>query len=202
MIRRKRNRVHGLHLPNGEWCSDDLILQEEAQKFFKQFFCANSNANLVSFVVQQVPQLSEEMARTLAQPVTMEEVEDALRSMHPNKSPGPDDFQGVFFKFYWHILRDDIFSLIAQAFSTGSFDPIIAETLIALIPKVDNPSNFKEFRPIGLCNTIYKLITKVLVNRLRPMLDSIISPLQSSFIPGRGTSDNAIKPSGDLSYDA
>lgn len=142
--------------------------------------------------MQQVPRLSDEMGQTLAQSVTMKEVEDALDAMHPYKSPGPDDFQGVFFKFYWHIIRQDVFSLISQAFSMGFFDPAIAETLIALIPKVDFPNNFRDFRPISLCNTIYKLITKVLVNRLRPMLDSIISPLQSSFIPKRGTCDNAI----------
>lgn len=81
---------------------------------------------------------------------------------------------------------------MAQAFDRGSFDPSLAETLIALIPKVDCPGNFKEFRPISLCNTIYKIITKALVGRIRPMLESIISPLQSSFLPKRGTIDNAI----------
>lgn len=50
----------------------------------------------------------------------------------------------------------------------------------------------KEFRPISLCNVAYKIITKVLVQRLRPYLDYLVEPLQSSFIPGRGTKDNAI----------
>jgi len=50
----------------------------------------------------------------------------------------------------------------------------------------------KQFRPISLCDVIYKLITKVLVNRLQPFLDSLIGPLQCSFVPGRGTSDNAL----------
>lgn len=79
--------------------------------------------------MQQVPRLSDEMGQTLAQSVTMKEVEDALDAIHPYKSLGPDDFQGVFFKFYWHIIRQDVFSLISQAFSTGFFDPAIAETL-------------------------------------------------------------------------
>jgi hypothetical protein len=56
----------------------------------------------------------------------------------------------------------------------------------------DCPKNFKEFRPISLCNTIYKLITKILVNRLRPFLNQIVCPFQSSFLPGKGTTDNAI----------
>lgn len=180
MIRRKRNHIHGLHLPSGEWCTDEMTLQVEAQIFFKNLFCADSNTNSVPFVVQQVPQLSTEMAFKLTQPVTIEEVEEALSAMHPYKSPGPDGFRGVFFKYYWSIIYEDIFTLISQAFSSGYFDPSISETLIALIPKVDCPSSFKEFRLISLCNTLYKLITKVLANRIRPMLDFIISPFQSS----------------------
>lgn len=100
--------------------------------------------------------------------------------------------QCIFFKQYWHIVGEDVYNLVHQAFETCTFNSVIAETLIALIPKVDCPQNFKEFRPISLYNTIYKLITKVLVNRLRPYLDEIVGPYQSSFLPGRGTSNNAI----------
>lgn len=86
--------------------------------------------------------------------------------MHPYKSPGPDGFQGVFFRHYWEIIGEEVHKLVAQAFSTGYFNPSLADTLIAIIPKVDCPTTFKEFRPISLCNTVYKLITKVLVNRI------------------------------------
>lgn len=79
-----------------------------------------------------------------------------------------------------------------DAFATGYFDPSLTETLIVLIPKGDNPTSFKEFRPISLCNVVYKLISKVPVARLRSFLNALVSPRQSSFIPGRGTVDNAI----------
>jgi hypothetical protein len=91
--------------------------------------------------------------------------------MNPFKAPGPDGFQGIFFKQYWHIVGDDVTHLISVAFETGEFPQSLSETLVALIPKVDCPTNFKEFRPISLCNTVYKLITKILVNRLRPFLN-------------------------------
>lgn len=71
-------------------------------------------------------------------------------------------------------------------------DATIAEILIVLIPKLGQPTRFKELRPISLCNVAYKVITKVVVQQLRPLLNDIISPLQNSFIPGRGTKDNAI----------
>lgn len=60
------------------------------------------------------------------------------------------------------------------------------------IPKVDDPKTFRDFRPISLCNVLLKLISKIMVRRIRPFLDDIVGPLQSSFIPGRGTSDNAL----------
>ena len=68
----------------------------------------------------------------------------------------------------------------------------INNTTIVLIPKVKNPQSIKEFRPISLCNAIYKIISKCLVNRLRPLLDGMISPTQSAFIPGRLISDDAL----------
>jgi hypothetical protein len=112
--------------------------------------------------------------------------------MKPHKAPGTDGFQCIFFKKQWHIVGDDIFHLVQTTIQTGYFDPEISDTLIALIPKTDTPSTYKEFRPISLCNIIYKIITKVLVHRLRPILNNIIGPFQSSFLPGRGTSDNSI----------
>ena len=61
-----------------------------------------------------------------------------------------------------------------------------------LIPKVEVPVKMSQFRHISLCNVFYKLITKVLVNRLLPILMDLVGPVQNSFIPGRSTTDNAI----------
>jgi hypothetical protein len=112
--------------------------------------------------------------------------------MKPYKAPDPDGFHCIFFKQYWHIVGDDIFKMVQSAFQTCYFDPEISNTLIALIPKIDPPTTYKDFRPISLCNIVYKIITKVLVHRLRLILTNIIGPYQSSFLPGRGTSDNSI----------
>ena len=68
----------------------------------------------------------------------------------------------------------------------------VNSTFIVLIPKVPNPSKPSEYRPISLCNVIYKVISKCLVNKLRPLLDDLISPEQSAFIPGRMITDNAL----------
>ena len=135
----------------------------------------------------------EDLGKTsLTKPVTKNEVFTALNSMKPYKALGPDGFHCILFKQYWHIVGDDIVHMVHSAFHTGHFDPEISKTLIALIPKTDSPNTYKDFRPISLFNIIYKSITKVLVHRLKPILNNIIGPYKSSFLPGRGTSDNSI----------
>ena len=83
-------------------------------------------------------------------------------------------------------------SFIKNYFKEESFPSEFNNCFITLIPKVDNPETIKQFRPITLCNVSYKILTKVLVNRIRPLLGKLIGPFQSSFLPGRQTSDNII----------
>lgn len=108
------------------------------------------------------------------------------------KAPGSDGFQPFFFKHYWNIVRDKVHDIVRSAFREGSFDCSLTETMIVLIPKEDNPTKISKFRPINLCNVVYKLITKVLVNRIRLFLLDFISPLQSSFIPRHSTHDDIL----------
>ena len=93
----------------------------------------------------------------------------------PLKAPGPDGFPGRFFQRNWGLLKEDIIRVVKQYFITGLMPEGVNDTTIVLIPKVKNPQSIKEFRPISLCNVIYKIILKCLVNKLRPPLDGMIS---------------------------
>ena len=81
---------------------------------------------------------------------------------------------------------------VKDFFHIGVMPEGLNSTSIVLIPKASNPSKLSEYRPISLCNVIYKVISKCLVNRLRPLLDDLISPEQSAFILGRMITDNAL----------
>lgn len=87
-------------------------------------------------------------------------------------------------------MEQDIYKLVHCIFSSGKFPRSLNSTFISIIPKTDNPQNMSQFWPISLCNTIYKIVSKIIVHRIRPFLDKLISPNQASFIPERQIIDN------------
>ena len=124
--------------------------------------------------------------------MTRKEVEVSLWSVKPFKAPCPDGYHAGFYQRNWHIVKDSVVKLVAKIFESRSMPSHLNKTLITLIPKCPGADCLSLFRPISLCNTIYKLVTKVLVNRIRPMLNNLVSPLQTAFVPGRKGMDNMI----------
>lgn len=82
--------------------------------------------------------------------------------------------------------------VVQQAFEQGSFPENFNNTLTVLIPKIDKLENFSHFRPISLCNVIYKIITKVIATRMKLVLNKLIEEGQSSFVPNRNITDSII----------
>ncbi|KAH9719688.1 reverse transcriptase domain-containing protein [Citrus sinensis] len=120
------------------------------------------------------------MNEELQQPFTEDEITTALAQMCPTKAPGPDGLPAVVITACLHVLNEK-----------GTLAPL-NHTYIALIPKVEKPRKVTEYRPISLCNVIYRLVAKTIANRLKQLLNTIISPTQSAFIPNRLITDNVI----------
>lgn len=110
--------------------------------------------------------------------------------MGPFKALGPDNFPSCFYQNNWEILRSEVSDAFLHFFETGELDESLNATNIALIPKIPNPDAVSDFRPISLCNILYKLISKILANRIKKVLPTIISSTQSAFIPRRLITDN------------
>lgn len=98
----------------------------------------------------------------------------------------------LFYQTYWTDLGMDVTQVVLSCLNYGSFLKFINHTFITLIPKVQNPEWVSEFRPISLCNMIYKISSKVIANHLKPFLDSIISETQSAFTTNRLITDNIL----------
>lgn len=123
---------------------------------------------------------------------TAEEVHEVIKQMAPLKSPSPDGFSTCFYQAYWPIVGQDFCKGILKFLNEGTFDDSLNFTSIVLIPKTKTPTIPKDYKPISLCNVLYKAASKVIANHLKSVLPVIISKSQSTFIPGRLITDNII----------
>ncbi|KAL0014391.1 hypothetical protein SO802_001460 [Lithocarpus litseifolius] len=123
---------------------------------------------------------------------SIEEIRTTLWSIHPQKAPGPDWLHAQFFQHSWGTLSRDISKFIQTIFITGRVPHDLTAVKLILIPKVTNPEMVHQLRPINLCNTLYKLLSKIIVLRLKKFLPNLVHPTQSGFIPRRRATDNYI----------
>lgn len=136
--------------------------------------------------------VNEKMNAQLLAPVTVEEVKKAVFAINPSKSPGPDGMTGFFFQQFWESMGGHLTTMVTDFFSTGKLEPCMNNTNICLIPKKHKAVRLTKFRPISLCNVIFKIIGKLLAQRLKRILPSIISETQAAFVKGRQISDNIL----------
>lgn len=115
------------------------------------------------------------MNSSLLREFTTAEVEGALNQMHLFKSLGLDGFATCFYQRSWPTIKTDVCKVVLGFLNNNIFDKSINATYIALILKKKSPSQITDFRPISLCNVLYKLMAKVLANRLKKVLPLIIS---------------------------
>lgn len=128
----------------------------------------------------------------LIKPVTDEEIKEVLFKMPNDKSPGPDGFTAEFFKASWSVISKDFTTTVHSFFSKGFLPKGLNTTILALIPKKDDAMEMRDYRPISCCNVLYKVISKIIANRLKGTLPSCISYNQSAFIKDRLLVENLL----------
>jgi hypothetical protein len=138
------------------------------------------------------PAIPEEHVNLLIKAIMAEEIRDTMFSMKSNKAPAPDGYTADFFKASWSMVGADVVEAIQDFFVSGKLLKEVNATILTLVPKKTNAETMGDFRPIACCNVIYKCITKILSNRMLPVLDSVVGRNQSAFIPGRSISENIL----------
>ncbi|XP_058788236.1 uncharacterized protein LOC131662466 [Vicia villosa] len=189
--RKNFKRTQMLHNIDGSEIKEQASLCDIAKFYFEELFRAGfGDYDPVLSLIQQ--KITEADNTQFLQPLSMMEVKNALFDMHPDKSPGPDGFNPDFFQEYWEVCGEDIYQAALVWLERGFFPSSLNDTNICLIPKITNLSTMKEFRPISLCNVIYKIVSKALANRLQKVLDKCVSEEQSAFVEGRSILHNAM----------
>jgi hypothetical protein len=154
---------------------DQAMMGKLVNEYFDGLFAADSSLDPGLILPLIETKVSPEMNARLLVEFTDKEISDALFQIGPLKAPGADGFPARFFQRNWSTLKDEIIPAIKEFFITGVMPSGVNDAIIVLIPKVDNPTKVTDFRPISLCNVTYKIVAKCLVNRLRPILDDIVS---------------------------
>ncbi|GJR77635.1 RNA-directed DNA polymerase, eukaryota [Tanacetum coccineum] len=175
--------IHGV-LADGDWIVEPSLVKNEFLKHFATRFAAPSSSS-ITFDYQFPNRLTPDQIEDLERNVSYEEIKRAVWDCGISKSPGPDGFTFEFYRKYWSLIDHDVVAAVTSFFSTGSFPPGCNSSFITLIPKSQEAKMVKDFRPISLIGSMYKIITKVLANRLSLVISELVSDVQSAFVSNR-----------------
>jgi hypothetical protein len=167
-------------------------IKTEAVSYFKQLFKANG-AQLPHETVTTAslyPRLVSDLeASDLFKPVSLPELKLILLHFNKERSPGPDGWTTEFFSHFFELVGPDLLLMVEDIRTKGKIFRNINSTFLVLIPKENNVASFNDYRPISLCNLIYKLVSKVIANRMKPILERSLSAEQLGFLKGRRIQD-------------
>eukprot|EP00253_Pinus_taeda_P011321 PITA_11321 len=192
---RNANKILNLKNESGDTLHTHREISSLLTEHFKHISQESpiDRAEVINTLTQSIPKVvTKDQNLALLKEISMEEVEEALKGMPNNKSPGPDSFTINFFKACWQTIKSEIWEVVEDSRCSGSILKSINSTFLALIPKEENAHTPEKFRPIALWNVIYKIISKVIANRLKPILPNLISEEQSGYVEGRQILDNIL----------
>lgn len=159
---------------------------------FKELFQSQqpwSDEDLESLLTKKV---SYEDNNIFSRMPSNKEIKGSVWDLHPVKSPGPDGFSRIFFRKDWEIMKDKLIVFVKECFRVGRIPETVNKTFLILIPKMEKASIFNHFCPISLCNFSYKVVAKILANRLSEVVEKLVSPNQGAFVKGRWIAENSV----------
>ncbi|XP_030479108.1 uncharacterized protein LOC115696343 [Cannabis sativa] len=191
-IRGRRNAVECILNKDNMWISKRQEIGNEFMEFFQGIFTGSETGIEMNCIDLIHDRLSLEDQAELIRRPSCEKIKATLFFMSNNKAPRPDGMSVLFFKHYWESVENDFCEAVLDFFHSGRMHKGVNATNIVLNPKVQNPKRPSHFRPISLCNVVYKVISKIIANRIKPVLPRLICPTQAAFVPGRNIQDNNV----------
>ncbi|PWA47507.1 RNA-directed DNA polymerase, eukaryota [Artemisia annua] len=180
--KRRQHAIHGV-IKDGVWMVEPNMVMAEFRDHFRYRFSKDDGVR-PTILSDSFLKLSPNQITSLDAPFSCEEIKKAVWDCGSDKAPGPDGFTFGFFKIFWEVIKEDVFALVRSFQNRRVIPRGCNPSFIALIPKVKDPRFTSDFRPISLIGCQYKIIGKLLANRLAMVIDSIVSPEQSAFIKG------------------
>lgn len=189
----QRKCIHSLRTKEGQILTHDKEILEHQRLFYEQLYKAKEEELHMypPFIIR--PLLSNEERQSLNEPITLKEMDIALHGLALNKSPGQDGLSVNFYQTFWSKLRDPLVAALEEGLRRGLLHDSARRGIITLIPKKNKDlMDLANWRPITLLNNDYKILSKVLANRMKNVMDRLISINQTGFMKGRNIGENIL----------
>ncbi|GJY40543.1 cysteine-rich receptor-like protein kinase [Tanacetum coccineum] len=196
--RRSNNMIRGLSV-DGIWVEDREGIKQGMAEHYHTLFM-ESNTERPNVISDSFLSISEEEAMELENRFSEEEVWGAIKSCGSSKAPGPNGFNFKFIKRYWEILKGDLMAAIDWFWENGEISRGCNASFISLIPKTSDPLSPKDYRPISLIGCYYKIVTKLLAERIKKVIGKVIGKVQNVFIKGRYILDGVLVANETIDY--
>lgn len=192
---RQHNKIFSLKDKEG----NRMTHQDEIEHLLVEHFKAilsKPNVNRsedIDKICHHIPKkVSRDQNLALLRVITKDELEETINKMAKNKAPGPDGFTIEFYQANWSFMGNDLLDLVEESRCSKRMHQGLNATFLALIPKPGCSDEPQGFKPISLCNVVYKILATIMVNRLKPILSDLIAPKQTSFVKGWKITDGII----------
>ncbi|KAK2429733.1 hypothetical protein QL285_028147 [Trifolium repens] len=170
--------------------TDSHEIAEHVINYYKNLFCSNTVLQESLLAEEVIPNhVTPEINSIMTMLPSSDEIKAAVFALNKDSAPGPDGFGAFFFQHYWEIVKVDVINAVMEFFSTSWILPGFNSNIIALIPKSPDASSITQYRPIAMANFKFKIITKIIADRLASILPNLVSEEQKGFIKDRDIKD-------------
>ena len=176
---------------DGHIHEDKEVIKSQVAQFYHHLFQESESWRLEMDGIE-FDSISSSDRIMLERPFDKEEVLQVIQNLQGDKAPSPNSFTLAFFQKCWPVIEVDIMAFFGEVFEYCKFEKSLNATFISLIPKKVNALNVRDFRPINLIGSVYKILAKVLAKRLALVLDGIISEALNSLVGGRKILDSML----------
>ena len=169
---------------NGVRLSEEQEVREGIANAYQQLL-SDSSGWKADIGGLQVKQISQSEVEVMELPFSESEIHAALMEMNRDKAPGPDGFMVAFWQNCWEFVKEEVLDMFKEFYEQNSFIKSLNNTFLVLLPKKGRIEDLGDSRPISLLGGLYKLLAKVLTNRLKKVIGKVVSSDQNAFIMGR-----------------